>query len=85
VALVRERLSTSERVRCGECGDDFHLSNRNARRHKIARTEPRCERCRFPARPLEPEERARLEAWGRERFSEEELVEMAGALMSLRL
>ena len=66
-------------VRCSSCGGDFELSARNHREHVKKGTQPRCAECRHGRAPrAKPSEADRR--WWLERFSIEEIVQLAGAI-----
>jgi hypothetical protein len=62
-------------VRCSSCSDTFTLSARRAREWRDR--DPLCRRCRTPARELTDAERERYRRWWLERFTLEELQELA--------
>ena len=65
-------------LRCCECGTGLELSARNAREHRRKGTLPRCRRCRYPSSSPKPS--VAMRRWWLERFSQEEIIEMAAAL-----
>jgi NAD-dependent SIR2 family protein deacetylase len=65
-------------VRCGSCGDSFDLSARNVRATRKRGEEPVCALCRRKPQPVDPAMAARLRRWWTDRYSREELEEIAG-------
>jgi hypothetical protein len=64
-------------VVCGECEQTFQLSARNDREHRRRGTVPRCYDCRHPLKPPDEAELARLREWWLERFTLDELRDLA--------
>jgi len=64
-------------VRCGLCGERFALSPRREYEYRRQGREPICVQCRRPPRPA-PDDRDR--AYWLERFSLEEIQELAEAI-----
>lgn len=80
MAVAATRSQSFVLVRCEGCGDHFELSTRSAQRYASEGREPRCTICRRPCTPLSDDERRRFSAWWRERFSLEEIRELADAI-----
>src|SRR5688500_1164361 len=83
-AVASTRSQPSQVLRCEQCGDQFELSTRNLQRYRSQGREPRCMLCRRPRLPLSDSEREKFSGWWRERFSLEELVELANAIWQTR-
>ena len=66
------------RFRCPDCGGWFELAARNARNHRNPGTRPRCRRCRLPG--VQPKPTAALRRWWLQRFTLDELQELAAAI-----
>jgi hypothetical protein len=65
-------------VSCGDCGCSFELSARNARGHRHRGTTPQCARCRYWAK--EPKVTPAMRRWWLDRFTLDEIREMAAEL-----
>ena len=81
-STVAERRRQSDvEVRCVECGERYTLSARRALEYRREGREPRCRECRRPAR--QPPSAADRRYW-LERFTLEEIKELANAIWGER-
>lgn len=74
------RVLAAPQIWTCECGADFTLSERNSRLHRTRGTRPRCYDCRHPASAPSAAERLQYRNWWLERFSREQLEEIAFAV-----
>ncbi len=71
-------LEAARSVRCGDCGEAFELSARNVRAARTQGRELRCRAC--PGAPAKTEADARMRRYWLERFTLDEIRELAGAI-----
>jgi hypothetical protein len=74
---VPPTVEPKRRVRCPSCGGVRWLSSRNARSVENGEASGLCQTCRNPRAPATPEERDAVMRWWLDRYSDEELADLA--------